>query len=171
MSQSKCHLRLVSWTWQWVQWTSLAPAVTRSNGRPPGCGRTGDLLHECAAAKKILWRNHVSMNQNLTGMFPASCGIHATKNRGCFERTGEPNPLGECMLWWKSNCWLESVQRQCFLDWVKRYIYQCQPVARRWLRRMATKPTCVTPGTGVRVKSHLWLCLGNESTLVKVWER
>ncbi len=45
------HLRLVSWTWQWVHFTQMASTVTRSqsNTAPLGCGGTGDLHHGCAA--------------------------------------------------------------------------------------------------------------------------
>ncbi len=45
------HLRLVSWTWQWVHFTQMASTVTRSqsNRAPLGCGGTGDSHHGCAA--------------------------------------------------------------------------------------------------------------------------
>ncbi len=44
MSQSSNHLRLVSWTWQWVHFTQMASTVTRSqsNRAPLGCGGTRD---------------------------------------------------------------------------------------------------------------------------------
>ncbi len=44
ISQSSNHLRLVSWTWQWVHFTQMASTVTRSqsNRAPLGCGGTGD---------------------------------------------------------------------------------------------------------------------------------
>ncbi len=44
MSQSSNHLRLVSWTWQWVHFTQMASTVTRSqsNRAPLGCGGMGD---------------------------------------------------------------------------------------------------------------------------------
>ncbi len=44
MSQSSNHLRLVSWTWQWVYFTQMASTVTRSQSSraPFGCGGTGD---------------------------------------------------------------------------------------------------------------------------------
>ncbi len=40
MSQSSNHLRLVSWTWQWVHFTQTASTVTKSqsNRAPLGCG-------------------------------------------------------------------------------------------------------------------------------------
>ncbi len=49
-SQSSNHLRLVSWTWQWVHFTQIASTVTRSpsNRAPLGFGGTGDLHHGCA---------------------------------------------------------------------------------------------------------------------------
>ncbi len=50
-SQSSNHLRLVSWTWQWVHFTQMASTVTRSqsNRAPLGCGGTGDLHHGCTS--------------------------------------------------------------------------------------------------------------------------
>ncbi len=73
MSQSSNHLRLVSWTWQWVHFTQMASTVPRSqfNRAPLGCGRTGDLYHGCAADKSAAtaWCYHVNMDQNLWGMF------------------------------------------------------------------------------------------------------
>ncbi len=47
-SQSLNHLRLVSWTWQWVHFTQMASTVTRSqsNRAPLGCGGTGDSHHD-----------------------------------------------------------------------------------------------------------------------------
>ncbi len=51
MSQSSNHLRLVSWTWQWVHFTQMTSTVTRSqsNRASLGCGGTGDSHHGCAA--------------------------------------------------------------------------------------------------------------------------
>ncbi len=47
MSQSSNHLRLVSWTWQWVHFTQMASTVTRSqsNRAPLGCSGTRDSHH------------------------------------------------------------------------------------------------------------------------------
>ncbi len=84
MSQSSNHLRLVSWTWQWVHVTQMASTVTRSqsNRAPLGCGETGDSHHGCAADKSAatVWCYHVNMDQNLWGMFPKPCWIYATNN-------------------------------------------------------------------------------------------
>ncbi len=46
MSQSSNHLRLVSWTWQWVHFTQMASTVPRSqsNRAPLRCGGTGDRI-------------------------------------------------------------------------------------------------------------------------------
>ena len=91
------HLRLHLWTWQWVQWTSVASTVTTSlsSRKPLGCGRTGDGQHDCAADKssEIMWSNPVNMDQNLKEIFPTSCGIQATKNRDCFENKGRLYPV------------------------------------------------------------------------------
>ncbi len=77
MSQSSNHLRLVSWTWQWVQFTQMASTVTRSQSNRAllGCGGTGDSHHGCAADKsaETAWCYHVNMDQNLWGMFPKPC--------------------------------------------------------------------------------------------------
>ncbi len=78
------HLRLVSWTWQWVHFTQMSSTVTRSqsNRAPLGCGGTGDSHHGCAADKSAVtvWCYHVNMDQNLWGMFPTACWVYATKN-------------------------------------------------------------------------------------------
>jgi len=78
------HLRLVSWTWQWVHFTQMASTVPRSqsNRVSLGCGGTGDLYNGCADDKSAatVWCYHVNMNQNLWGMFPTPCWIYATKN-------------------------------------------------------------------------------------------
>ncbi len=76
MSQSSNHLRLDSWTWQWVHFTQMASTVTRyqSNRALLGCGGTGDLHHGCVADKSAAtaWCYHVNMDQNLWGMFHVS---------------------------------------------------------------------------------------------------
>ncbi len=53
MSQSSNHLRLVSWTWQWVHFTQMTSTVTRSqsNRAALGCGGTRDSHHGCADDK------------------------------------------------------------------------------------------------------------------------
>ncbi len=83
-SQSSNHLRLVSWTWQWVHFTQMASTVTKSqsNRAPLGCGGTGDLHHGCVADKSTatVWCYHVNMDQHLWGMFSTPCSICATKN-------------------------------------------------------------------------------------------
>jgi len=68
------HLKLVSWTWQWVHWTKMASTVTRSqsNREALGCARTGDSHHGSAATA---WCDHVNMDQNLWGMFPAPMNL------------------------------------------------------------------------------------------------
>ncbi len=84
MSQSSNHLRLVSWTWQWVHFTQMASTVTRSqsNRAPLGCGGTRDSHHGCAADKSAAtaWCYHVNMDQNLWGMFSTPYWIYAMKN-------------------------------------------------------------------------------------------
>ncbi len=84
MSQSSNHLRLVSWTWQWVHFTQIASTVPRyqSNRAPLGCGGTGDSYHGCAADKSAAtaWCYHVNMDQNLCGIFPTPCWIYAMNN-------------------------------------------------------------------------------------------
>ncbi len=67
MSQSSNHLRLVSWTWQWVNFTQMASTVTRSqsNRAPLGCDGTGDSHHGCTADKSAAtaWCYHVNMDK------------------------------------------------------------------------------------------------------------
>ncbi len=83
-SQSSNHLRLDSWTWQWVHFTQMASTVTRSQSNRASlwCGGTGDSHHGCAADKSAAtaWCYHVNMDQNIWGMFPTPCWIYATKN-------------------------------------------------------------------------------------------
>ncbi len=77
MLQSSNHLRLVSWTWQWVNFTQMASTVTRSQSdrAPLGCGGTEDSHQGCAADKSAAtaWCSHINMDQNLWGMFPTPC--------------------------------------------------------------------------------------------------
>ncbi len=72
MSQSSNHLRLVSWTWQWVHFTQMASTVTRSqsNRASLGCGGTRDPHHGCADDKSAAtaWCYQVKMHQHLWGM-------------------------------------------------------------------------------------------------------
>ncbi len=67
MSQSSNHLRLVSWTWQWVHFTQMSSTVTRSqsNRAPLGCGGTRDSHHGCADDKSAAtaWCYHVNMEE------------------------------------------------------------------------------------------------------------
>ncbi len=84
MSQSSNHLSLVSWRWQWVHFTQMASAVTRSqsNRAPLGCGGTEDSHHGCAADKsaETVWRYHDNMDQNLVEKSPTPCWIYAMNN-------------------------------------------------------------------------------------------
>ncbi len=83
-SQSSNHLRLVSWTWQWVHFTQMASTVTRSQFSRAhlGCGGTGDSHHGCAADKSTAtaWCYHVNMNQNLWGMRKWKWGYKCISN-------------------------------------------------------------------------------------------
>ncbi len=66
MPQSSNHLRLVSWTWQWVHFTQIASTITRSqsNRAPLGCGGTRDSHHGCADDKSAatVWYYHDNMD-------------------------------------------------------------------------------------------------------------
>ncbi len=109
MSQSSNHLRLVSWTWQWVLFTQIASTVTRSqsNRAPLGCGGTGDSHHGCADDKSAatVWCYHVNMDQNLEGMFPKPCWIYCHeelrqfwRQKGVQPGTSVPNKVAsECV--------------------------------------------------------------------------
>ncbi len=61
------HLRLVSWTWQWVHFTQMSSTVTRSqsNRASLGCGGTGDSRHGCADDKSTAtaWCYHDNMTK------------------------------------------------------------------------------------------------------------
>ncbi len=87
--KSSNHLRMVSWTIQWVHFTQMASTVTRSqsNRVPLVCGGTGDSHHGCAAGKSAAtaWCYYVNMDQNLWGRFPTPCWMYATKNEGSSE--------------------------------------------------------------------------------------
>ncbi len=67
MSQRSNHLRLDSWTWQWVHFTQMSSTVTRSqsNRAPLGCGGTGDSHHGCADDKSAVtvWCYHINMTK------------------------------------------------------------------------------------------------------------
>ncbi len=45
MSQSSNHLRLVSWTWQWVHFTQMASTVTRSHSNRAALGCVEREIH------------------------------------------------------------------------------------------------------------------------------
>lgn len=66
--------KLVPWTWQWVQCTSIVSPVTRSkpSRAPLGCGGSGDLQHEWTIISKkcfrhliksLPWRNRTRENK------------------------------------------------------------------------------------------------------------
>ncbi len=78
MSQSSNHLRLVSWTWQLVNFTQMASTVTRSqsNRAPLGCGGTGDV-----------------QLRNLQQLCDTIMSIWTKISEECFQR------LVESMLW------------------------------------------------------------------------
>ncbi len=84
MSKGSNHFRLVSWTWQWVQFNQMASTVTRSQSNRAllRCGGTGNSHHGCAADKsaETAWCCQVNMDQNLWEMFPKPCWIYAMKN-------------------------------------------------------------------------------------------
>ncbi len=83
-SQRSNHLRLVSWTWQWVHHSQMASTVTRSQSNRAAleCGGTRDSHHGCADDKSAAtaWCCHVNMDQIIWGMFPTPCWIYAMKN-------------------------------------------------------------------------------------------
>ncbi len=127
MSQSSNHLRLVSWTWQWVHFTQMASTVIRSqsNRAPLGCGGTGDSHHGCAADKSAatVWCYHVNMDQNLWGMFPTLCWIGHEELRQIWRQTwvqpgyyqGVPNKV-------TSVCVCVCV---CVCIYIYIYMYMC----------------------------------------------
>ncbi len=92
MSQSSNHLRLVSWTWQWVHFTQMSSTVTRSqsNRAPLGCDGTRDSHHGCADDKSAAtaWCYHVNMNQNLWGMFNTLLNLCHEELRQFWRQTG-----------------------------------------------------------------------------------
>jgi len=53
MSQSLNYFKLVSWTWQWVHCTKMAPTDSRSqpNRASLWCGGTGASCPGCASLK------------------------------------------------------------------------------------------------------------------------
>ncbi len=91
---SSNHLRLVSWTWQWVHFTWMPSTITSSQSSL-WCGGTGDSHHGCAADKSAAtaWCYHVNMHQNLWEMFPTPSWIYATKNQGSSEGKRGSNPV------------------------------------------------------------------------------
>lgn len=79
-----------------VQWPS------RSQDLNPhlGCGRTKGSQHGSAADKSAETpeSDHVSLEQNLQGMFPTSCAIYAKQNSGCFQSKGSPFSVSVIVL-------------------------------------------------------------------------
>jgi len=81
MSQSSNHFKLVSWTWQWVHCTKMAPTVTRSwpNRGSLGCGRAGASCPGCASHK----------SQSTARCYPIN---GPTLLKQCFQRLVESMP-------------------------------------------------------------------------------
>ncbi len=120
MHQSSNHLRLVSWTWQWVHFTQITSTVTRSqsNRAPLGCGGTRDSHHGCADDKSAatVWCYHDNMNQNLWGMFTTPCWICATRIKAVLKAKGVQPGTSQVYLikWPVSVCiyWLFQIRRK-----------------------------------------------------------
>ncbi len=83
--QSSNHLRLVSWTWQWVHFTQTASTVTRSqsNRAPLGCGVKREIhimdvqptnLQQLCDAIMSIW---TKISEEC---LQTPCWIYATKN-------------------------------------------------------------------------------------------
>ena len=105
MSQNSNHLKLVSWTWQWVYCTPMASTVTRSqfNRAPLGCGGTGDSHHG-----STVWCHHVNMDQNLWGM--------NKELRQFWRQKGVPSVISKVyLIKWPVSVWVTS--GYCF--WVR----------------------------------------------------
>jgi len=84
MSQSSDHLKLVSWTWQWVHWTQMTSTVTRSQSSREllWCGGTGYSHNGHAAniSAATVWCCHVIMDQNLCkGVQPGTSKVYLRK--------------------------------------------------------------------------------------------
>ncbi len=125
MPQSSNHLRLVSWTWQWVHFTQMASTVTRSqsNRAPLGCGGTGDSHHGCAADKSAatVWCYHVNMDQNHWGMFPTPCWICHEELRPFWRQNGvQPSTSKMYLIKWSV-----SVYVCMYVFFICVYIYVC----------------------------------------------
>ncbi len=81
--QSSNHLRLVSWTWQWVHFTQMADSTvirSQSNRALLGCGGIEDSHHGCAANKSAAtaWCYHVNRTKTSEQCFPTPCRIHTS---------------------------------------------------------------------------------------------
>ncbi len=101
------HLRLVSWTWQWVHVTQMASTVTRSqsNRAPLGCGETRDSHYGRAADKSAatVWCYHVNEDQNLWGM-----SLRNTLLSLCYEVLRQ---------FWRQNGVQPGTSKVCLIKW------------------------------------------------------
>ncbi len=179
MSQSSNHLRLVSWTWQWVHFTQMASTVTRSQSSraPLGCGGTGDSHHGCAADKSAAtaWCYHVNMDQNFWEMFPTPCWIYATKNQGSPEGKGGVQfgnskvYLIKCPVALCSIHWYDDVSSQRFGDMsidtpgpvlIFWHVCSCGPHL-IWIQEHSLK--CLTPMYNLAAEEHYWVAWYKET--------
>ncbi len=114
MSQSSNHLRLFSWTWQWVHFTQMASTVTRSQSNRAflGCGGTEDSHHGCAADKSAAtaWCYHVNMDQNLGRMFPTQLNLCHEEFRQLWGQKGvQPGTSKVYLIKWTVSVYIHAI--------------------------------------------------------------
>lgn len=122
MSQSSNNLKLVSWTWWWVNCPQIASVtISQSNRAPLGCGGTRNSHHRRASQKSVTeWCYHAKMYQNLLWMILASCWIYSMNNWDSSEgKQGSNSVLAKCTkkrgqwvyIWCRSFTWVFIVMR------------------------------------------------------------
>ncbi len=84
MSQSSNHLRLVSWTWQWVHFTQMSSTVSRFQSNREHLWKVVEReIHIMDVQPKksaaTAWCYHVNMDQILWGMFPTPSEVLKAK--------------------------------------------------------------------------------------------
>ncbi len=94
------HLRLVSWTWQWVHFTQMTSTVTRSqsNRAALGCGGTRDSHHGCADDKSAatVWCYHVNMTKISEECFQHLVESVPRRIKSSEDKTGSNPVLAKC---------------------------------------------------------------------------
>ncbi len=143
-SQRSNHLRLVSWTWQWVHFTQMSSTVTRSqsNRAALGCGGTRDSHHGCADDKSAAtaWCYHDNMTniseecfQHLVESMPRRIKTDL-KTKGV-----QPGTSKVYLIKWPVSVYT-SIKKKEIWHWILAYCFLKSPILFSMLTFAASQP-------------------------------